>query len=219
MAAPAPRPVLTVRLARLRRRALRYRRWVAAVLAALAVYAGLRAATTPPAAPVPTWVAAHDLSSGAVLGAGDLRRAGFAPGTVPRGAIADPSAVLGRTLAAPLPAGMPVLRDAVVSDRWLGRRGGVSAVPVRVSDPAVAPLLAVGDRVDLVGVDPDHPDAADTAVPIVTDATVLAIPAVGPDGGGTAPAGRLVIFGVPPASAARIATFTAGRFVTVVWNH
>ena len=88
-----------------RRAVLARRRLLAALLTAVAVATGLHAATAPPPAEVRVLVAAHDLPSGAVLGPDDLRRVGFAPGSVPAGAVPDAA---GRTLAAPLRAGEPV---------------------------------------------------------------------------------------------------------------
>ena len=66
-----------------RRRVLRRRRLLAAVLTAVAVAAGLTATARPPAPTVTVVVAARDLPAGQVLSADDLARVAFAPVSVP----------------------------------------------------------------------------------------------------------------------------------------
>lgn len=209
------RPDLRGRAQRLRRRLLRHRRALAALLAGLAVLAATRAVTAPPPATVGTWVAAHPLSSGSVLSPADLSKRRFAPGTAPQDAITDPDEVIGHTLATPLRAGVPLTVGDVVADGWLRDREGLSAVPVRITDPGVVPLLSVGDAVQLVAATADRP--ADAQV-LAQDARVLAIPHAD-QGQETTPAGRLVVLGVPPGSAARISGLAGSHFLTVVWTH
>src|SRR5262245_43322414 len=124
-----------------RRAVLARRRLLAALLTAVAVASGLHAATAAPPARVQVLVAAHDLPSGAVLAVGDLRTVGFSPGSVPDGAVADPA---GRTLAAPLRAGEPVTDVRLVGPSLTDGYPGLSAVPVRLPDAAMADLLTVG---------------------------------------------------------------------------
>src|SRR5690349_6837789 len=134
-----------------RRAVLARRRLLAALLTAVAVAAGLHAATAPPPAEVAVTVAARDLPSGAVLTDADLRTVGFAPGSVPSGAVAEAG---GRTLAAPLRAGEPVTDVRLVGPALTEGYPGLAAVPVRLPDAGVAALLTVGDRIDLVAADP-----------------------------------------------------------------
>jgi Flp pilus assembly protein CpaB len=208
---------VTVPLDRFRRRVLRHRRPLAALAAAVAAYAGVQAATAPPPPTVPVWTAAHDLAGGAVLDAGDLVERPFTPQSVPADRVASPAEVLGRTLAAPVVRGAALSRGQVVGDGWLRNRPGLSAVPVRVTDPAVAPLLRPGDHVELVAADPQRPGDAD----LVAGATVLAVPV--PEDRGTvgdgALQGRLVVLGVPPDEAPRVVAASVGRFLTVAWTH
>lgn len=202
-------------LARARRRILRHRRGIAVILTALAVYLAVQAATAAPPARVPTWVAARDLASGTVLRSGDLTRAGFAAGTAPDAAVRDVSSVLGRTLAAPLDKGVPITAGSVVADGWLKDRAGLSAVPLRVTDPAVVGLLGVGDTVRLVAADPDAPDHAQV---LADDAVVLAIPPDSSRDLDSALTGRLVVFGVREADAPGITAVATARYVSVVWS-
>src|SRR4051812_4867624 len=87
---------------RLRRRVLLHRRLLAALCAGAAVLVGLQAAAPPAPETVTVWTASHDLTGGSVLGPDDLTASRFTPQTVPDGAVRRLSAVLGRTLAAPM---------------------------------------------------------------------------------------------------------------------
>jgi Flp pilus assembly protein CpaB len=192
-----------------RRAVLARRRLLAAVLTAVAVAAGIHAATSPPPAEVKVRVAARDLPAGAVLGAGDLRTVGFAPASVPSG-LADHAA--GRTLAAPLRQGEPVTDLRLVGPALTDGYPGLAAVPVRLPDAGVVGLLRVGDRVDLVASDPQGGSASVVA----TNAPVLAIPAADAGTDGTGLTGRLVVVGADPGDVTRIADAAVRAFVTVV---
>src|SRR4051794_11868204 len=182
---PSARDRLTRVLRPVRRGVLARRRLLAAALAAVAVAAGLRATAAPPPERVLVPVAARDLSAGVVLAPGDVTEVPFAPGSVPAG-LADGAA--GRVLAAPLRRGEPVTDVRLVGPALTDGYPGLTAVPVRLPDPAMAGLLRVGDRVDLVAADPQE-GGADL---VAADVPVLAIPATGGEESGTALAGRLV---------------------------
>jgi Flp pilus assembly protein CpaB len=196
-----------------RRRILRHRGALAALLAALAVYLVIHSVTAPAPPTEPVWVAAHDLHSGTTLSRDDFVRREYAAGTAPRRIVTDPTRVAGRVLAIPVGSGMPVGRDAVMGSRWLTGYPGLSAVPVRITDAAVAPLLEVGSRVDLVASDPQRADSAHT---VVRRAAILALPA--PVSDDSSPlGGRLVVVGVPAEDVEAVATAGARSYVTVVW--
>lgn len=199
---------------RLRRRVLWHRRSLTALCCAGAVWAGLQSLSPPPAATVPVWTAARPLSSGTVLGTGDLVRRPFTPGSVPAERLRSPGEVLGRVLARPVGAGAVLTSADVVGDRWLDRSPGMSAVPVRITDPAVARLLHVGDRVALLAAEPQ---GRGPATALATDAAVLAVPARAGDGDAALP-GRLVVVGVPSTTAATLAAVAAREFLTVAWS-
>lgn len=186
------------------------RRLLAALLTAVAVAAGLHAAAAPPPAAVPVTVAARDLPSGAVLTAADLRTVGFAPGSVPSGAV---GAAAGRTLAAPLRAGEAVTDVRLVGPALTDGYPGLAAVPVRLPDAGVAGLLSVGDRIDLVAADPEGGPAAVVAA----DVPVVALPAGDGDAGVTGLGGRLVVVGVPPSDVPLVADAAARTFLTVAF--
>src|SRR3954452_19155694 len=113
----------------LRRAVLARRRVLAAALAAVAVAAGVQAARPQPPTRAAVLVAAHDLPAGTLLTAHDVRRAAYAPGSVPSG-LAD--APVGRTLAAPLRAGEPVTDVRLVGPALTDGYPGLVAVPVRL---------------------------------------------------------------------------------------
>ncbi|GAA5145354.1 hypothetical protein GCM10023340_14540 [Nocardioides marinquilinus] len=215
---PAPSPAAPTsrsRLARVRvavrRAVLRRRRLLAAALTAVAAAAGLAAASEPPPATVPVTVAARDLPAGQVLGADDLEVVEFAPGSVPHGVADEPA---GRVLAAPVARGEAVTDVRLVGPAMTTGRPDLVALPLRLPDAGAVALLRVGDRLDLVGADPQ----AGTASTVAAGVEVLALPA---DDGGTGPAGlpgRLVVLGVAPSEVTEIADATARRLVTYTWS-
>ena len=191
-----------------RRAVLARRRLLAALLTAVAVAAGLHAVAAPPPVAVDVSVAARDLPAGTVLAPGDLRTVGFAPGSVPDGVSRDAP---GRTLAAPLRAGEPVTDVRLVGPALTEGYPGLSAVPVRLPDPAMAALLRVGDRVDLVSADPQGGPAGVVARAV----PVLALPEPGPGTGVAELPGRLVVIGALPADVPRIADASARTYLTL----
>ena len=207
---PSPRDRIAAVVRPVRRAVLARRRLLAAVLTAVAVASGVQAASAPPPARVAVTVAARDLPAGVVLGEGDLRTVGFAPDSVPRGLAADPR---GRTLAAPLRGGEPITDLRLVGPALTDGYPGLAAVPVRLPDAAMADLLRVGDRIDLVSADPQ----GGGATVVASDVPVLAIPDAAPTAGGSGLTGRLVVVGAAPTDVARIADASVRTFVTVAY--
>lgn len=203
-------------LDRARRRILVHRRLLGACCAAAAVWFVAQAATAPPPRTVPVWTARHDLASGTVLGAGDLRRTAFAPGSVPAHALRSVEAVLGRTLATPLGAGDPVTSADLMGAERLDGYPGRAAVAVRIPDPTVAALLSPGQHVALVASDPQGAHEPERIAP---DAAVLAVPRSSSDASGNGMiGGRLVVFAVPEQQADELAAAGASRYLSVVWS-
>jgi Flp pilus assembly protein CpaB len=195
-----------------RRSLLARRRLLAAVLTGVAVAAGLHATAAEPPARVAVTVAARDLPAGTVLSDDDVRRAEFAPSSVP-GGVADSPA--GRTLAAPLRAGEPVTDVRLVGPALTDGYPGLVAVPVRLPDAGMAGLLRVGDRVDLVSADPQGGSAE-----VVADAVpVLALPDTPAEVGATGLSGRLVVVGAEPGAVAHIADASVRTFLTIAFSH
>ena len=193
-----------------RRAVLARRRLLAGLLTAVAVAAGLHTARAAPPPQVEVLVAAHDLPAGEVLDAGDVRRVGFAPGSVPHGVAQDPA---GRTLAAPLRAGEPLTDVRLVGPALTDGYPGLVAVPVRLPDAGMAGLLRVGDRIDLVSADPQGRSAETVAAGV----PVLALPDTPTEVGAAGLTGRLVVVGAQPGDVARIADSSVRTFVTIAF--
>src|SRR5262245_42840444 len=196
---------------RVRRAVLRRRRLLAALLALVAVWAGLRATAAPPAPQVPVTVAAHDLGARTVLRPSDLATVGFAPDTVPSGHIRDP---VGRQLAGPVRRGQPITDTALVGASLVRDRPDLVALPVRLPDTAMAELLSIGDRVDLVAADPQ----GGPATTVARDVLVLALPPPPSDAAADGLPGRMVVLGVPAPDVTAVSSATVTRFLTVAWS-
>jgi Flp pilus assembly protein CpaB len=195
----------------LRRSLLRRRRLLAAVCAFVAVLAGLRATAAPLPETVRVTVAARDLGAGTRLSAADLTTVSLPPEAVPAGRIRDP---VGRELAGPLRRGAPLTDASVLGPGLVRDRPGLVAMPVRLPDTAMAGLLRLGERVDLLATDPAGSGPAST---VVRDALVLALPPP-PEGAATdGLPGRLVVLGVPSSAVTSVSSVAVTRFLSVAW--
>lgn len=147
---------------RISRLVLRYRRPLAALFAGLAVLLALSALRAePPGGTVV--VAAHDLASGTVLDGADVRRATLPESAVPAHSARRHADVVGRTVAGPMRRGEVITdRRVVRADRMSGFPDGTVLATVRLADADALSNLGVGDRVDVVAVDPEG--GADTEV-------------------------------------------------------
>lgn len=202
-----------------RRVVLARRRLLAAMLAAVAVAAALRVAAPPPTPARDVPVAARDLATGAVLKPGDLSLAAVPVALVPPRVAAEP---VGRVLAGPLDAGETLTETRLVGEAMADQPAGRVAVPVRVADAAMAALLRVGDRIDLLATDLQGA-AAGGARPVAVSVPVLAVPAPGGAGGadgglGAQPSGRLVVVAVPQTAVGEVAGSSAGSYLTFAWS-
>jgi hypothetical protein len=112
-----------------------------------------------------------------------------------------------------LRAGEPVTDVRLVGPSLTEGYPGLAAVPVRLPDAAMADLLAVGDRVDLVSADPQGTGATVVA----SGVPVLALPAGDGEVGAAGLTGRLVVVGAAPGDVARIADASVRTFLTVAF--
>lgn len=195
----------------MRRAVLARRRLLAAVLAAVAVTTGVRAATAPPPASVTVTVAARDLPAGTVLADDDLTTYDLPTDAVPEGLAPDP---VGRILAAPVARGEPLVTLRLVGPGLTAGHPELSALPVRLPDAAMTDLLRVGDRIDLVATDPQ----AGTAHLVAAGVTVLALPRADPEPSATGLAGSLVVVGVPPDAVEDISSAAVTGFLTFAFS-
>jgi Flp pilus assembly protein CpaB len=204
-----PRSFLILR--RGRRAVLARRRPLAALCAAVAVAASLRAHAPPPAPHVLVLTAARDLASGVVLRSTDVTLTAFDPRSVPAGVVGERVA-LGRTTAAPLRAGEPVTDVGLVAPSLLHGYPGLVGMPVRIGDAAAVRLLRVGDRIDLLAADPRGETRAEV---VGRDLPVLAIPRTAAEEPGLT-TGALLVVGVPAGAARTLAEASVSAFLSVV---
>ncbi len=124
----------------------------AAACLGIAVNMTVGALRPAPPAGVDVLVAAHHLPAGAALTAADLRVVTLPErAAVPEAIASEASraALVGRTTAVPVPAGLPLVPQVLAGVELTGPAGTVVAA-VRLADGAMAALLAPGDRVDLL---------------------------------------------------------------------
>ena len=138
-----------------RRFVLTHRRVFAAGFAGLAVLFAL-AALKPPTTGSPAVVARHDLVSGAVLTAGDLRTTTLPPGSKASHSWSSPDKLLGRRIAAPMREG-EILTDYRLLEPGLldGYGKGLVLATIHIAEPTQIAALRVGDHVNVVGSDPE----------------------------------------------------------------
>lgn len=197
-------------LRRIHRRLLIHRRGLVALCAAVAVWAVVVALRPPGPATTTVWTAARDLPSGTVLAGDDLRARQVPVGVAPPAA-RGLDVLRGRTLAAPMSTGEIATTTRLMGNDQLSGYPGRSALPLRIPDAATVGLLRPGDRVDLVGSDPQRPQHGTR---ITRDAIVLALP----QESGTGHEGRLVVFAVPSEEAVAVASAASGLFLDLIWN-
>jgi len=209
-------------LDRLRRRsAAAGRGWprrfaVRRVLAALLVLAAAALAVAPARAPaeptVPMLVAARTLAPGATLRAADVRVVAAPEPLRPAAALHSVAEVRGRVLAGAATEGEPITTTRLVgaeNSRLSTGAPDAVAVPVRLTDPAVAALLSPGARVDVVTVAADGGPSV-----LATGARVITVRVDEPAGPG-ADRDRLVVIALPRAEARQVASVALGQPVAV----
>jgi len=124
-------------------------------------------------------VAKHDISPGSTLTVDDvIVESRSAPG-IPDGALREPSAAVGSTLAAPTRRGEVITDVRLLGSRLTTAAAGPDArmVPLHLADPALPDLLRAGDVVDVLAGPENTGAAADqsAAEVIATDARVVLV--------------------------------------------
>ncbi len=136
-----------------RRLFFQHHRLIAAICAGLAVLTGLSAVKQSPEG-VRVLVARHDLTSGHVITAGDVRTSVVPVSARPSHTLTSARAV-GRQVAGPMRAGEPLTDYRVLEPGALDAYGP-DAVLIGVPVPDIGGLtgVRVGDRIDIIAVDP-----------------------------------------------------------------
>ncbi len=192
-------------------RTLLARRAAAALLVGLAVVLALSPGQGDSAGEAVV-VAARDLTPGTVLQASELTLRRLPAEMTPDGAARSETAVLGRTLAAPVRRGEP-LTDVRLTGSELARAASANpdavSVPLRLADPGVAALLHIGAAVDVVTIG----ERQDEPVVLARGARVLAVLEV--DNRTKMRDGGLVLVGLDPIAATRVAAASISQDLTV----
>jgi len=191
----------------LRRRILRHRRPLAAILAGLAVLCVVPV-LAPDATPTrDVVVAATAIPGGAALEPRDLEMRSIPADHVPPGAVLEISDAVGRIVGSPIDAGEMVTASRLVSPGLAsgapGRDGSSYAVPVRLGDREVAGLLEAGHRIDLI-----RARRAGAPSLVAEDVLVITVPRSAQDSafGGPRVAGTLVLVEADRETAVRLAS-------------
>ena len=155
---------------RIHRFVFEHRRTLAAAFAGLAVLTAL-SALRQESDDATVLVARHDLRSGHVLAASDLRTSTVPPAARPSHTLGR-GAAIGRRVAGPMRAGEAITDYRVLQDDALsGYADDAVLTTIRVDRSDGLTGLHVGDRVDVVAVDPDGESKAKVvarAVEVVT---------------------------------------------------
>jgi Flp pilus assembly protein CpaB len=172
---------------------------------------------------VPVLVAAHDLTAGAVLRDGDVRRASYPSRLVPAGAVRGGGSVAGRQLVLPVRAGEPLTDVRFLADGLLQRLSGPGSVaaPVRIADASEVALVRPGSRVDVLASAPSDSGAGQsggtaTARDAVTVASGAVVLSVSPAAASSVTDGGLVVLAVPAETARALAGAAATNRLSLV---
>ena len=195
-------------------RAASWHRRKLAVLAALAaVLTGISAAAPDGPAMITVVKARSQLPGGTVVSAADLVLDRVAASDIPEGALTDPDALIGKTLAAPV-AENQILTPLTASVVRTSVSPGHVIAPLRLADTALGALIRPGDVVDVIAANTQ----AEQAVVVAAGARVVTIPDLPDDRAGPGPDGALVLIDVDAQTASIVAQAAASSTLSVIWR-
>jgi Flp pilus assembly protein CpaB len=193
----------------------------------VAVFAGLRAVAPEQVPRREAWVLTQAQTAGHTIAAGDLRKVQFPVNEASEGS-AEPGGpgawlgedAVGRVLAVPWPAGLPLHAGAVAGTELLSSLStGEVAVPLSWEDASAARLVSAGDLVDVVVSTPREGRSPASTV-LVSDARVLWCegPASAESGwlGTERSSGATVVLAVPRQRAAELSSAPQRGAVSLV---
>ena len=193
----------------------RYRRAIAALFAGLSIYF-LGLSLQPPKVPMrPVVVAAHDLAGGITVQESDLTIVELPDSSAPAASTNDISSLVGKVLAAPIYAGVPITQASILSSSFIAMNPGHVLTPLRLSDPESGTLLTAGAFISIVAASEGHAET------IVDSARVAAIPHSAESTGGAFSnssgdsRGLLVILDVTPEQASALAEAETRGKITI----
>lgn len=155
-------------------------------------------------------VATQDLGPGHVLTEADVELKAVPASTLPEGIVKTAESVIGRTLAGAARTGEILTDVRTLSPRIASlatHDPDARIVAVRVADPAIALLLRIGDRVDVIAA-----DDSDSPRRVASDAAVLLVPDQEKFSSGE---GSVVLLALPQVKAAEVARASLTGRITV----
>jgi pilus assembly protein CpaB len=195
-------------------RAVSWHRRKLAVVAAIAAILTAVAAAAPTGPPTLRVVrATGQLASGSEVSASDVEVAEVVEAALPRGALSDPTAVIGSRLVGPVAENQVLTRLDVVDRPGVTGAGHVIA-PLRVADPDFGALVRPGSLIDVIATDPE----GGLARVIATAVRVLTVPPPPSedDRMRSAENGVLILVDVDPNTATLLAQAAAGSKISIV---
>ncbi len=144
-------------------------------------------------------VAARPIAGGQRIAAADLTELRLPSEAVPEGALTTAAEAMDRTAISAIPRRGVLAATSLVTGGSLVASGRV-ALPVRVDENAPIELLAVGDRIDLMGT-----GSSGSLEVVVRDTRVVALPTSGSSGMLSASPGRVLLVDLSPTDATRVA--------------
>lgn len=189
---------------RLRRFFRTRRRLIAALLAGVAVWAGLTVLRPPPPSTTGVLVTTRALSGGSSVVADDVQVRDLPTAVLPAAYLNSPEQAIGRPVTVALPAGAILLPSTVVSRDALAGPG-MAVLPVTLIASASG-LIEVGDRIDLIASDEDG------SAPVASAARVVAVLAENDEGGalgGSRSGGPIVLVELRPNALTAVAAAAA----------
>ncbi|HEU5485567.1 MAG TPA: SAF domain-containing protein [Microlunatus sp.] len=207
---PAQRPTARQWSVDFRRALRRHRRKLALLATLAAVLTGLTALAPPGPATQSVVTAARLLPAGSTITADDLARTALPDESVPDGAVADPTELIGRKVAGPVPAKQVLTASSLLRNRAAGGRTVVAPLPL--ADDRVSGLLEAGDVVDVLAAETDSGKTR-----VVASAVRVVTAAIG-ETDTTSETGGLVLVEVSPDTAAELAGAASTSVLSVVWR-
>lgn len=213
MRMPSIEPTRRRPLHALARAASWHRRKLAVLAALAAVLTGISAAAPEGPAMITVVKARSQLPGGTVVSAADLVLDRVAASDIPEGALTDPDALIGKTLAAPV-AENQILTPLTASVVRTSVSPGHVIAPLRLADTALGALIRPGDVVDVIAANTQ----VEQAVVVAAGARVVTIPDLPDDRAGPGPDGALVLIDVDAQTASIVAQAAASSTLSVIWR-
>jgi len=153
-----------------------------------------------------------EIAGGTILTADHVELRAIVAADAPEGFLRDTSGLVGRTLAAPVPAGQVLTELALVSPRVAVAAGQVVA-PLRLADAGLVRLVRAGDVVDVLVAD-EHSGQARV---VASSARVVTVPAAD-EATLAETSGGLVLVEASPSVATALAQAAASGSLSVTWR-